>query len=109
MEVSYDEDLVNHIGPESCVSSRKEGREALTGESAGWVLSRERGLSALSDALTMAQQLENGTAAVKAILIAARELSPGCGTSEPELRKPDPDHRSRQPQRARARAAAGDD
>jgi hypothetical protein len=45
MKVSYDEDLANHIGPESCVSSRKEGREALTGESAGWVLSRERGLA----------------------------------------------------------------
>jgi hypothetical protein len=42
MKVSYDEDLANHIGPESCVYSRKEVREALIGESAGWVLSRER-------------------------------------------------------------------
>jgi hypothetical protein len=45
MEVSYDEDLANHIGPESCVHVRKEVREALTGESAGWVLSREKGCS----------------------------------------------------------------
>ena len=45
MKVSYDEDLANHIGPESCVYNRKEVREALTGESAGWVLSRERGLT----------------------------------------------------------------
>jgi hypothetical protein len=45
MKVSYDEDLANHIGPESCMSSRKEVREALTGESAGWVLSNERGLA----------------------------------------------------------------
>lgn len=45
MKVSHDEDLANHIGPESCVPSRKDGREALTGESAGWVLSRERGLA----------------------------------------------------------------
>jgi len=45
MKVSYDEDLANHIGPESCVYSRKAVREALTGERAGWVLSRERGFA----------------------------------------------------------------
>ncbi len=45
MKVSYDEDLANHIVPESCVHIRKEVREALTGENAGWVLSRERGCS----------------------------------------------------------------
>lgn len=45
MKVSYDEDLANHIGPESCAYVRKGVREALTGESAGWVLSRERGCS----------------------------------------------------------------
>ena len=43
MKVSYDEDLANHIDPESCVWSRKIAGEALTGESAGQVLSRERG------------------------------------------------------------------
>ena len=37
MKVSYDEDLANHIGPESCGHNRKGVREALTGESAGWV------------------------------------------------------------------------
>ena len=41
MQVSYDEDLASHIGPESCVCSRKGAGEALTGESAGQVLSRE--------------------------------------------------------------------
>jgi len=45
MRVSYDEDLANHIGPESCVYPRKVVREALTGERAGWVLSRERGFA----------------------------------------------------------------
>ena len=45
MEVSYDEDLANHIDPESCVCSRKVAGEALTGESAGQVLSRERGFA----------------------------------------------------------------
>jgi RNA-directed DNA polymerase len=43
MKVSYDEDLANHIGPESCVYAREGVHEALTGERAGWVLSREKG------------------------------------------------------------------
>ena len=45
MKVSYDEDLANHIGPESCVCGRKVAGEALTGENAGQVLSRERGFA----------------------------------------------------------------
>ena len=45
MKVSYDEDLANHIGPESCVCRRKATNDALTGESAGRVLSRERGFA----------------------------------------------------------------
>jgi hypothetical protein len=45
MKVSYGQDLANQIGPESCVYPRKEMHEALTGENAGWVLSRERGLT----------------------------------------------------------------
>lgn len=45
MKVSYDEDLANHIDPESCVCNRKGAGEALTGESAGQVLSRERGFA----------------------------------------------------------------
>jgi hypothetical protein len=45
MKVPYDEGLANHIGPESCVGRRKAVGEALTGESAGRVLSRESGNS----------------------------------------------------------------
>jgi hypothetical protein len=45
MKVSYGEDVANHIDPESCVCSRKVAGEALTGESAGQVLSRERGFA----------------------------------------------------------------
>ena len=45
MKVSYSEDLASHTGPKSCVYFRKGVREALTGESAGWVLSRERGFA----------------------------------------------------------------
>ena len=45
MKVSYDEDLANHIGPESCGRARKGALEALTGERVGQVSSRERGLT----------------------------------------------------------------
>ena len=41
MKVPHDEGLANHIGPESCTGARKGAGEALTGESAGRVLSRE--------------------------------------------------------------------
>ena len=41
MEVSNVKGLANHDGPESCGGARKGDGEALTGESAGWVLSRE--------------------------------------------------------------------
>ena len=42
MKVSYDEGLASHVGPGSCVYNRKVMGEALTGESVGRVLSRER-------------------------------------------------------------------
>jgi hypothetical protein len=42
MGVLYVEDLANHDDPESCVGIRKDGGEALTGEHAGRVLSREK-------------------------------------------------------------------
>ena len=41
MKESYVEGLANHGGPESCVCNREGAGEALTGESVGWVLSRE--------------------------------------------------------------------
>jgi hypothetical protein len=42
MEVSNVKGLANHDDPESCGGARKNAVEALTGESAGWVLSREK-------------------------------------------------------------------
>jgi hypothetical protein len=42
MKESYVKGLANHGGPESCGGARKSGGEALTGEGAGRVLSRER-------------------------------------------------------------------
>src|SRR6266852_3388184 len=41
MKVSNVKGLANRNGPESCGGARKSDGEALTGESAGWVLSRE--------------------------------------------------------------------
>jgi len=42
MEVSNVKGLANRNDPESCGGARKGDGEALTGESAGWVLSREK-------------------------------------------------------------------
>ena len=42
MKVSNVKGLANRDGRESCGGARKSGGEALTGESAGWVLSREK-------------------------------------------------------------------
>jgi hypothetical protein len=44
MEVSNVKGLANRDGPESCVAWSNPLGEALTGESAGWVLSREKEL-----------------------------------------------------------------
>jgi hypothetical protein len=41
MKESYVKGLANHNGPESCVAWSDSLGEALTGEGAGWVLSRE--------------------------------------------------------------------
>jgi len=48
MKESYGEGVATHTGPESCVVVRKDRGEALTGEGAGRVFSRER--TALRDA-----------------------------------------------------------
>ena len=42
MKVSNVKGVANHDDPESCGGARKGVGEALTGESAGWVLSREK-------------------------------------------------------------------
>lgn len=42
MKVHYSEGIASRTGPESCASTGGDaGREALTGEPAGWVLSHE--------------------------------------------------------------------
>src|SRR5260370_40841621 len=44
MKESYVKGIANHNGPESCGGARKGKTEALTGECAGWGLSREKNL-----------------------------------------------------------------
>ena len=41
MQKSYESGIATHIGPEPCEAARKGGVEALTGERAGRVFSRE--------------------------------------------------------------------
>ena len=51
MKESYGEGVASHTGPESCAVVREGGREALTGERAGRVLSRERNILRDADAV----------------------------------------------------------
>jgi RNA-directed DNA polymerase len=51
MRESYGEGLAAHTGPESCAVVREDGHEALTGERAGRVFSRERILLRDADAV----------------------------------------------------------
>jgi hypothetical protein len=51
MQESHGEGIAIHTGPESCVDTRKGGREALTGERTGRVFSRERAILRDADAI----------------------------------------------------------
>ncbi len=51
MQESYGEGLAAHTGPESCAAVREDGSEALTGERAGRVFSRETNLLRDADAV----------------------------------------------------------
>jgi hypothetical protein len=51
MKESYESGLATHIGPESCGAARKSSVEALTGERAGRVFSRESSFLRDADAV----------------------------------------------------------
>jgi len=53
MKESYSEGVASHTGPESCLCIREGVWEALTGESAGRVLSRERNRLRGADGVVM--------------------------------------------------------
>jgi hypothetical protein len=60
VQVHYGEGVANHTGPESCAASREGCGEALTGERAGQVLSRETLLIQDADVVTFAEGKTNG-------------------------------------------------
>ena len=63
MKVSDGEGIVTHAGPESCGAARKGSVEALTGERAGRVLSRESNSLRSADAVgVVGRQLFLGVA-----------------------------------------------
>src|SRR5262252_10009580 len=51
MKESHECEIATHIGPESCGAAREGGVEALTGERAGRVYSRERNFLRDADAV----------------------------------------------------------
>ena len=57
MKKSYECEIATHIGPESCGVARKGGVEALAGERAGRVFSRERNLLRDADAVRRSGRL----------------------------------------------------
>ena len=56
MKVPYGEGLTTHTSPESCGDSGNTITEALTGESAGWVLSPVRDINPSADALQVCRR-----------------------------------------------------
>jgi hypothetical protein len=61
MQVLHVEDLANHDDPESCTGIREGGGEALIGEHAGRVLSREKLMVRGADAVEKSGR-QHGTA-----------------------------------------------
>ena len=55
MQVHYDEEVANHIGPEPCAGIREDVGEASAGERAGQPLSRDRKLIPGADAVCVVE------------------------------------------------------
>ena len=76
MKESYGEGLAIHTGPESCGAARKGGVEALTGERAGRVFSRERHILRDADAVGAGGRQHRIRRYSKAYLSPARSQTP---------------------------------
>src|SRR5258707_13458965 len=76
MKESYGEGLAIHTGPESCGAARKGGVEALTGERAGRVFSRERHILWDADAVGVGGRQHRMRRYGKAHLSPARPQTP---------------------------------
>jgi hypothetical protein len=77
MKVSNVKGLANHNDPESCGGARKSDGEALTGESAGWVLSREKLLVRDADLLRRRGRQQSTFRIGKGRWYPARSETPG--------------------------------
>ena len=60
MKVSCSEGIANHTGPESCVDTREDAGEALTGERIGQPLSRESTLIPGADVVLLTEGNTDG-------------------------------------------------
>jgi RNA-directed DNA polymerase len=76
MKEPYKKGIANHLGPESCAGSHKAGREALTGEKAGWAIEPRNG--AYFREPTLSRNAEGNRMGVAN----ARPLSP-CAVEDP--------------------------
>jgi hypothetical protein len=77
MKESYVKGLANHNGPESCGGARKGDGEALTGEGAGRVLSRERYRTRDADPVRTRGRREPSSRVGEAWWYPARSKTPG--------------------------------
>ena len=77
MKVSNVKGLANHNGPESCGGARKSDGEALTGASAGRVLSRERSRTRDADSVEAGGRQQPVCRFGKARWYPARSETPG--------------------------------
>ena len=77
MKESHVKGLANHNGPESCVAWSNARGEALTGESVGWVLSREKGEVRDADPLMRWGRPQSLCRSGKAWRYPARSETPG--------------------------------
>ena len=77
MKVSNVKGLANHGDPESCVIARKSDGEALTGESAGWVLSHEKVIVRDADPVGERGRPQSATRIGEGCWYPARSETPG--------------------------------
>ena len=77
MKVSNVKGLANRDDPESCGGARKNAVEALTGESAGWVLSREIDLNRDADPVGVRGRPQSTIRFGKGCWYPARSETPG--------------------------------
>src|SRR5580700_6867958 len=92
MKESHRKGVANHPDPESCVSSRKAGGEALTGAHAGRVLSCEIIATRVPTSFLMAEG-NTGGCAIASVYRTLRSLRPHACMETPRARTGRPHRR----------------